>query len=235
MKYSQSDAYIIQRGRGKKTSRSHARRGAGILIAVLLLLTAAICLLVVFLPRLSKGASVSAGGDVAQHTYYFLCTAETENKTEAIAQAQYAKERGGAGYIYNDGKYRIVAAVYNRESDVKTLITVNPESFYFSLSIPSGGTGGDKAVFKYLTGEWFDTVFTAATELERGNITEAAAEHAVNVACDKLRSLMLNAENKMLKAAATDVKYAAPQSQSVKSYVRYVSVMCVLSVYNAFI
>ena len=237
MRYSENDAYIIQRGGGRRTSgrrRGGARRAAGILISVLLLLTAAICLLVVFLPRAGGGKSVGASATIGGKTYYFLCTAETEDRTQSLLHAKNAMDRGGAGYIYNDGKYRIIAAVYARESDVKTLVTVNADSFYFSLNIRGGDyASGDKAVIEYLTGEWFSVVSAASTELDRGNITESAAEYAVASACDKLRGLAENAKSYRLKSALASCTYDPPQSQTVLSYIRYVNVQYVVSVISA--
>lgn len=237
MRYSENDAYIIQRGGRKGSSRRRgggARKSAGILISVLLLLTAAICLLVVFLPRTSGGKSVGAAAPVGGKTYYFLCTAETEDRTQSLVSAKSAMDRGGAGYVYNDGKYRIIAAVYAKETDVKTLVTVNADSFYFSLTLHGGNySSSDKAVIEYLTGEWFDVVSAASTELDRGNITESAAEYAVSSACDKLRGLAENAKSTKLKSAVLSCEYNTPQSQTVLSYIRYVNVQFVVSVVSA--
>lgn len=239
MKYSDSDAYIIERG-GRRTSgrrrRSGAGRAAGILIAVLLLLTAAICLLVVFLPRIGNKNTAVGASATAGKTYYFLCTEQTDERIQAIAASQNAIERGGGGYIYNDGKYKIIAAVYAKESDVKTLVTVNVNSFYFSLSLPGGEySSGDKAILDYLTGEWFDTLSTAATELDRANITEAAAEYAVKTACDRLRDLALNANSEKLKNAIGAISYSTPQYQTVLSYIRYIHVQYVVAAISALI
>ncbi|MDE6029626.1 MAG: hypothetical protein K2F90_04835 [Clostridiales bacterium] len=237
MRYSENDVYVIQRGGRKSASRRRggARRSAGILITVLLLLTAAICLLVVFLPRMGGGGkSVGASTTVSGKTYYFLCTAETEDKTQSLLHAKNAADRGGAGYVYNDGKYRIIAAVYAKEADVKTLVTVNADSFYFSLALNGGNyASGDKSVIDYLTGEWFSVVSTASTELDRGNITESAAEYAVSSACDKLRALAINAKSERLKSAVLSCDYAQPQSQTVLSYIRYVNVQFLISVISA--
>lgn len=239
MRYSENDVYIIQRGGRKGSSRRRgggARKSAGILISVLLLLTAAICLLVVFLPRTggSKSVGASASAAVGGKTYYFLCTAETEDKTQCLVSAKSAMDRGGAGYVYNDGKYKIIASVYAKEADVKTLVTVNADSFYFSLSLRGGDyASGDKAVIEYLTGEWFSVVSAASTELDRGNITESAAEYAVSSACDKLRGLAEHAKSSKLKSAVLSCTYAPPQSQTVLSYIRYVNVQFVVSVFSA--
>lgn len=237
MRYSQNDAYIIERG-GRRSSarkrRGGAGRAAGILIAVLLLLTAAICLLVVFLPRLNNGSTTANASATVGKTYYFLCTTETDERLQAIASSQNASERGGAGYIYNDGKYKIIAAVYNKESDVKTLVTVNANSFYFSLDLAGGEyASGDKAVLDYLSGEWFDTLSTVATELDRGNTTEAAAEYAVKAACDNLCDLALSANSEKLKNAIAACGYSLPNTQTVLSYIRYIHVQYVVSVISA--
>ncbi|MDE6294308.1 MAG: hypothetical protein K2L88_06795, partial [Clostridiales bacterium] len=207
-----------------------------ILIAVLLLLSAAICLLVALLPRMNRGSTTANASVTAGKTYYFLCTAETDERLSALASSQNAIERGGAGYVYNDGKYKIIAAVYNKETDVKTLVTVNANSFYFSLSLPSGEhKSGDKAVIEYLTGEWFDTLLTAATELDRANIKEAAAEHAVETACNRLRDLAYKANSEKLKNAITVCTYSPPQTQTVLSYIRYIHVQYVVATISALI
>ena len=224
-------AYIINRGR-KKRRNSGAGRSAGILIAALLFLTAAICLLVVFLPRLTLSMQASQSASLASvgKTYYFLCTEQTDERTSALLSAQNTRERGGAGYLYNDGKYKVIAAVYKSESDVKTLVTVNPNSFYFSLSVAGGKySGGDREVLNYLTGEWFDTLSLSATELDRGNTTEDAAEYAAFRACEKLRGLALNASSEKLKSAILSCEYSPPQTQSVLSYIRYVHVRYIVA------
>ncbi|MDE5592730.1 MAG: hypothetical protein K2I75_02230 [Clostridiales bacterium] len=237
MRYSENDAYVIQRGGRRSSSRRRGgpRRSAGILISVLLLLTAAICLLVVFLPRMGDGKkSVGASASVDGKTYYFLCTAETEDRTQSLLSAKSASDRGGAGYIYNDGKYRIIAGVYAKESDVKTLVTVNADSFYFSLTLNGGAyASGDRAVIDYLTDEWFSVVSAASTELDRGNITESAAEYTVSSACDKLRGLAENANSTKLKSAILSCVYDPPQSQTVLSYIRYINVQFVVGAISA--
>lgn len=238
MKEYDSGAYLVSRRyRNRKPEKYKSRRprkAAGVLIAVLLLLTAGICLLVVFLPSLStpSGGAPSFKGK----TYYMLATAEVTDRAQAVVAAQYAAERGGAGYIYNNGSYHIIAAVYERETDAKTLASVNADSHYFALAVPPSTCGaGDKRALEYLTGEWFNTVTVAATELDRGNITESAAEHALSAALRRLRDHADGAETARLKRALTAVcEYAMPQSVTVLSYLRYVQVYAVIAAQIAF-
>ncbi len=224
-----SGAYIVSRkgrrgGRGRDPRR-RPNRAAGILVIVLLLLTAGICLLVVFLPEF-KISGVGGAADFSGKTFYFLTTGKATDRLAAREQAQYAIERGGAGYIYNDGNYRIVAAAYEREADAKTLASVNADADYFAFSLPSAACdGGDKATLEYLAGELFTVCATAATELDRGNITEASAEYAVSSALDKLVALACSASSERIKSAASECAYyEIPQGRSVLSYIRYVQV-----------
>ncbi|MCH5165571.1 MAG: hypothetical protein J1G01_04135 [Clostridiales bacterium] len=231
-----ANAYLVSRRyRSRSETRYRKRkprRAAGVLIAVLLLLTAGICLLVVFLPKMT--ASVGAAPVFKGKTFYMLATAKVSSRTEALIAAQSAAERGGGGYIYNDGEYRIIAAAYDRESDAKTLVSVNADSHYFALTVPSSSKSGDKRVLEYIVGDWFLTVTTAAAELDRGNITESAAEHAVAVACRKLCALADNAESAYLKHAVTGVCDIGIQTnRTVLSYIRYVQVAVLVAAHTA--
>lgn len=219
-------AYFVSR-KSRRPS-PHMRRGAGILVLVLILLTAGICLLVVFLPRLTVG--VSSGADFSGKTFYFLTVGEYDGYSEAAIAARDTVSRGGAGYIHNDGKYKIVAAVYERETDAAALASVNDNAKYFALSLPAAKLGeGDGAALKALSGEWFTAVFTAATELDRGNATEAAAEASVIAACRKLLQTSSKCGNAAVARAvesASDYSVIASErpTRSTLSYLRYLSV-----------
>lgn len=233
MKEYDSGAYLVSRNSYKrvpKYNKPHRRKSAaGALIALLLVLTAGICALVFFLSETQPvdGTPVYVG-----KTFYFLAIAQETDRTEALKTAQYAMERGGAGYIYNDGSYRTVAAVYDREADVKTLVSVNSGSHYFELSLAqSAYADGERAALEYLTGDWFTTVFTTVTELDRGNISDSAAEYAVRTALLKLRKCACDVENEYLRTIFETVcEYSIPQGRSVLSYIRYIHVRAIAEV-----
>lgn len=219
-----SGAYFVRRGRGGRGSGG-GRRAAGALIAILLLLTAAICLLVVFLPRLTS-ASVSREG-FGGKTFYFLAVGKYPLRDEAVLSVQDTTGRGGAGYIYNDGSYNVIAAVYDSEADAKALASVNAGSFYFALSVPklNADAAFSVAALDYLANEWFSTLQSAADELQRGNTTEAQAERAAASVCAALRKLSENIETPALEYALESAsEYDCPQNKSVLSYIHYVRV-----------
>ena len=228
MKDEGSGAYLFTRSQTRPRQKRSARRAAGMLIAMLMVLSAGVILLVVFLPPRSSSTSQAVSA-FAGKTYYFMYTSESTDKAQAALSAADTSSRGGAGYVFNDGTYKIVAAVYARESDVKTIVSVNPESAYFSVTL---NAAKDSAALDYLCGEWFDTVYLASAELDRGNITEAAAEHAVSVACDKLVSLAESSDPK-IKRALLNVRYDFPSTVSVLSRIRYIVADVLASVSRA--
>lgn len=225
-------AYLYYRngtagGRRSKKRRSH-RRAAGVLVTVLLLLSGAICLLVFFLPRLSVGVDARPSGVSA--VFYFLSTAEETEKQRAAEQAQSCSSRGGAGYVYNDGVYRIIAGVYASETDAKALASVNDGATYFKVEVAQDRYAqGAMQALEYFAGEWFSAVDTAVRELDRGNITEAAAEHSVEKAFDKLCALLYAADDGNAKTAAARISALATESPtlSVLSRIRYIQVATV--------
>ena len=202
------------------------------MITTLILLSAAICLLVIFLPKLTSVAvgSQTFGGQ----TFYFLATEKFDDRTKALLGAQSAVDRGGAGYIYNDGSYHIVAAVYDKESDAKALTAVNENSYYFSLTVhKTDMTESETKLIAFITGEWFTAVSAAASELSRGNITESQAECAVLSVCLKAISLAENVSPMLSNAVTAACDYSCPLSISVLAYIRYVQVDTVVSVVRA--
>ncbi len=233
MKDDEASAYFVSRSAPRKTGkRRSSRRAAGLLIATLLLLTAVVCLIVVFMPPRSEKDSVQAAA-FGGKTYYFLYTAECTEKLQAETNAAYTAERGGAGFIYNDGTYKIVAAVYERESDVKTLVTVNPDSGYFALSLPK--TSGDRSkIADHICGEWYATMYLTSTELDRGNITEAAAERAVSAACDSLARVVYDSGSDRVKRIVLPAcEQGFSSNKSVLSNVRYITARVIVAALSA--
>ena len=216
--------------RSRKSRTSPRRGGAGILIFVLLLLTAGICALVVLLPRFN-GKTVQTG--FAGRSFYMLCTGEADELETALLLGKDTSDRGGAGYVFNDGKYKIVASAYAREADAKLLTGVNSDSTYFEISFPKSGAVGDGAALAFFADEWFEKVSSAASDLERGTVTEAAAEFAVTSVSLKLVSLADKCESGALMRALRSATDAVSGSRTVLSRIRYVQVRTLSVVYFA--
>lgn len=214
----------------RKRRGGGGRKAFGVIVTVLLILTAAICLLVVLLPKSTErdaSVSVAFGGK----KFYFLATSESDDRASALTAAQNTAARGGAGYVYNDGKYKTIAAAYKNKADADALAGVNDGAFCAEYSVPACNlSGGDLKAARYLVGEWFDSLYNAASELERSNITEAQAERAAKTACVRLSRLADGAKSVSIRRAIEkSADYSPPSGITVKSYIRYVSVAAVVA------
>lgn len=222
----QNGVYFVPR----RSARKRKRYGAGILIVVLLLLTAGICALAVMLPKITDVGAPPVQTGFSGRSFYVLSTGECDELTEARLLAKDTADRGGAGYLFNDGKYRVVAAVYSREADAKLLSGVNENSYYFELKLPAVVGVGDSKALEYFAGEWFETVANAAGDLERGKITEAAAEFAVTSAVNKLSVAACSCETPAIGSAMTPFE---PVGTTVLNRIRYIQARAVADVYFA--
>ncbi len=227
MAQNRSGAYIVTRGRRGGPRRY---RGAAILILCLIVLSAGIVLLVMFMPRLTaeRASSTSFGGK----TFYFLATAETEKRQVALEYAQDAANRGGAGAIYNDGKYKIIAAAYATEAEANSLVALNEGAFCVSVSIDGAEKANDAKALECLCSDWFPKVYAASADLDRGAATEAAAERAVRDAFLELRACAVNADSELLREAivsSCDYDIGESGARSVLSYIRYVTVRTIIA------
>ena len=227
-----SGAYIIQRQRkgGGRKPPNGRRHGAAALIVLLLLLTAGIIFLVIILPRLPSGSSVTS----AEYTFYLLAVDSTDDYLDAAIKVKDATSRGGGGYVYNDGKYNIIAAAYTREAEAKAIAEINEGSYYITLDIPKTTNASDANIVKYICGEFFSELTDVATSVDRGTLTDAAADLIVYDKMMKL-SVMIDSGASAELAFALDgcrSYEAGGGSRSQLSYIRYVTVQALVGAYN---
>ncbi len=226
-----SGVYFVQR-RSRRKRGGGGKRGAGILIAVLLLLTCAICAMAVFLPELSQ---TSRSPEFDGKTFYCLVTAESDDFGAAYEAAEGTAAQNGAGYIYNDGKFRVIAAVYATEAEASAVVSVNAGSSYIAVAVPHCALEAEDAdVLEYITGDWFREVAGAANDLDRGVITSAAADHRASAACKRLLNMSDGLHSAPLRRAVIKAgEYELHNDRSVVSYLRYIAVRAILKVCDA--
>ncbi len=232
-----SGAYIISRQRkGGGRGRPPKRRGHGVaaLIVLLMLLTAGIVFLAVILPRLPSGSEkTSSEKAFGGRTFYLLAVGEAEDYTEASIMANNAESRGGGGFIYNDGKYRIIAAAYAHEAEAKALAEVNEGAYYIVLNIPETSNAADARVVNYICGEFFTQLSDAANALDRGTLTDAAADYIAYNATAHLNAI-LDGVSPTLEFALEDcLDYAAGGGGRTQlSYIRRATIKALVGAYN---
>ena len=196
------------------------------LIVLLLLLTAGIVFLAVILPRLPTKEKQVGASAFSGRTFYLLSVGRSDEYLIAATYAQDAVSRGGGGYIYNDGRYHAIAAAYARESEAKALADINDGAYYLTIDIPQTDNETDAAVVKYVCGDFFTELSDAAVALDRGTITEAAADYIVFEAVMRLNNLT---DGNM----SLDVDYErGGGGRNQLSYIRYIIVKALVGVYD---
>lgn len=239
MREYESGAYIVSRRGAKRVSRRGGRtRGVAAVFAVLLLITSGIVLAVIFFPRGNRDTPASSKPSFGGKSFYFLAVGKATESDAAGIMAKDASERGGAGYVLNDGSYNIIAAAYEREADAKALSELNENAHYLSVSIPKTECDdGDRAALEALCGVWFPKVYAAATEFDRGNVTEAAADYAAKKAFDELRYAASGADGALKDVLLSSCDYSSSDKggRSTLSYIRYMTVRTIVNVYSLYV
>lgn len=131
------EPHIIDRGRrSARGKRRYARRGPGAISIILLAVCAAALLAV-------SAAWGNSGKKVPASTWYFLSAYTRSGGTEAAVSASDVRGEGGAGYIINDGAFRVIIAVYPGEADAKKVAArLDRETEIIPLAIPAFDLGG---------------------------------------------------------------------------------------------
>ncbi len=115
-------------GKKRKKVRSAARsegrvgRGAGGRAAAAAIIASVVVLLIVsFAPRGEKVVKT------ARRDWYMVTVTTTVDSSVASVKATEIRTRGGAGYILNDGEYRVAASVYRTEREARAVADKQPD------------------------------------------------------------------------------------------------------------
>lgn len=148
-------------------------------------------------------------------TMYAMQVGAYTAEDNALKAAEDIRNRGGAGYVVNDGSYRVLAFGYDNEGDANTVkeqlkSVANMESGIYAINVPSLEfkiTGEDKnlsavdGAFKtYLSSK--DKVGELALKLDTNEITAQDALEEMNVIKDEL----IKVQNSIDKLAKSDEK-----------------------------
>lgn len=177
----QYDPYGTERPYIIEKPRLSVRRSGRILGAVVLLAVAAV--IGVFVWRHFAGSGITVKG----RTFYAVYTSETSVESEAQSAAAVMKAAGGSGYIYNDGTYKIVAAVYPDASSADTvaerLTGEGMQAARLELEVPRMRLDfpdetvrarlGEAVYYTY--GELYDLLYDMSVELDEQRLSESAA------------------------------------------------------------
>lgn len=123
----------------------------------------------------------------AEKWYYVSFYSPTEI-VEAELNAQSLKETGGAGYIINDGTFRVTAFVYDSSSDAKTVADKQTlAATVYTVALPEVKIDAvkDEKTSKQVKegfsvhGKVYDDIVSVLNDFDRGQTTESAMLHAI--------------------------------------------------------
>lgn len=112
----ENDAKYVDGYRYAPRRRSVRRIYMGRIVALVSVLCLTVCILLLVFAPSRRGTF-----EIKQHNYFFVTTASTEYSSDATEKALAIKRAGGAGYILNDGTFRVMAAVYSNEGEAATV------------------------------------------------------------------------------------------------------------------
>ena len=177
----QYDPYGTERPYIIEKPRLSARRSGRLLGAVVLVAVAAV--IGVFAWRHFAGGGVTVKG----RTFYAVYTSETAVESEAQSAAAAIKAAGGSGYVYNDGTYKIIAAVYpdaaSADAVAERLSAEGTKAARLELEVPrlrldvadeAARTRLAAAVY-YTYGELYDSLYEISLGLDEHRLSESAA------------------------------------------------------------
>ncbi len=186
------------------TKNSRTRRSSGNNFLPFLTIVTIIASLVALL-----WAFTSTGNDdnkitVAEKTWHFVIVHERNEIVDAELAAVDVRERGGGGYILNDGSYKIAASVYGTNAAAIAVSNGIDGSTVLSVRIPktqlsSVGAADDDNIIRKAINLYevvYEKILTLVEIFEKGEIVESkllfSVEEtyaSVKIVADEMKSL----------------------------------------------
>lgn len=191
--YYGDEPHIIQKRPKKRRVYGKKRRGTLRIFLIFafcaILPIAAVC---AFMPKIAQPTTKTYRSKA--YAIYFLITGSYDAIADANLASDVVRERGGAGYIINDGSFKVVAAVYKTKKTAEAVAAKQKiDATVYELTVKEAPLGSDKDAAKRLMTALnaCDSAYadiTAVTEdCETGNATESALSLAVTNAANGLK------------------------------------------------
>ena len=158
-------------------------------------LVIALCFSILFLCVDFFGKGVLSDGIVSlfntNSVTFFLVTTNHENQTSAYAQSLSAKNRGGAGYIYNDENgYAVIFSIYSSKDDA---LSVSQKNSNMSFSIKEIVIKSKDKNFNALLSDFVFEINQCVNALDVGQLSENSLFDKINAY--KIAFTNLNSKN----------------------------------------
>ena len=171
-----NDPHIIRKRRRSVRAPKGGKTGkSGRKFAVVVVLLSVILLLAV---------AFGAGGSktvvrVKRKEWYFVSVLTAADSGQANVKALDIRSRGGAGYIYNDGDFSVIASVYPTEREAKAVAAKQPDPAtiikiaFSETEFPPGEYDAAVKAALALPADVVAILTGAAYDFEKGNLSES--------------------------------------------------------------
>ena len=160
--------------------------------------------------------------DLPSSAWYSLQVGAYENEESALQLAQQFRKRGAAGYLWHDGRFRVLAAVYLSRDDAQTVRDQLREqhsidSYIYPIEFPSvklrvSGMQGQLEILKAAFGH----VNALAKELHEVSNALDRQELSADEALEKLNALQVQMD---LVALRLKQRFVPPVPEVVQSMI----------------
>lgn len=169
--------YQAYSGGGYSRKKSAKKSKVILVIFIIIVLVAGLAVGGYFFFTREKSGNINDKDSIPAMHFYAYKISESTDFAVAYTAAEALSVKGGGGYIYNDGVFNVLVAVYPTEQEALSVVSQNTGGEVLSLNIPQVNISDSSAreCIKYLIGDYFDGVYKTAIALESGSATQSAA------------------------------------------------------------
>lgn len=161
--------------------------------------------------------------ELPEHTWFALQTGAFENEEAARQSALTFQKRGAAGYLWEDGRYRVLAAVYSTQEDARYVRQQlqdqhQIDSYLYTISFPAislrvKGMQGQMDILQAA----FVHVHELAAQLQQISVEMDRQERSVQEALSQMQAMRTQLEIVSLRLRQ---RFASPVPQTVNALLK---------------
>ncbi|MBQ8882115.1 MAG: hypothetical protein IJY70_01830, partial [Clostridia bacterium] len=185
----------------KKSRKNRVvKRDRGIkFIAIVVFLCVTVLLLSAFLSPISP-----LNARIFNRTWYFVKVFSTQDYEKCLLESENVKQRGGGGFVINDGTFLVTATVFDTEEKAKTVANKIEGATVYSLQIKGGVVDKNAELIASINAhnEFYKTLINTATDYDNGSCSDALALFILQQLKEKCENYFANLDKEKYNAVA---------------------------------
>ncbi len=208
------EPHIVEKRRvraAKKPTAAPSRRKIGLKLAV----TAAVLSVFALFYVAFNSARTETVMRVKRKEWYYVGIFTSADSGQATIKALDIRTRGGAGFIYNDGNFSVVASVYPTEREAKSVEGKQPDpatvikTEFSEIRFPAAETDETISSALALPAAAIAELNDMAQSYEKGNLTESEVAYRLDGIRAKANEFLCAVEGQTSAAATYSAKVLA--------------------------